>query len=288
MKRCDTQELDSDRGLGTAYERWCFYQRVQAWAEEYGVESAIEGPMDGVAGIPGVHSAGLAQSGVRILAAVASDQAASTARKVYSAVAPGGHVDVRVVTNDAQMGELPPSDLVLIYNALPLVDDWRRYLTTLGALARKVLVVTTHNPRGFGPTLASWLGKSPAPTVSRTETLAPALWRLGRVRHHVYFDAPWWPDLAAGPGQDLVKALKQLGVITGRIVPPSDRYVYGPARWPYFGGPGWRDELFPALSRLLSFERAAGRFIERLAHLHAFVVDMRPRTPQARRRLELR
>ena len=25
--------------------------------------------------------------------------------------------------------------------------------------------------------------------------------------------------------------------------------------------------------------------VERMAHLHAFVVDMRPRTPQARRRL---
>jgi hypothetical protein len=299
MKRGDTQVIDSDRGLGTAYARWSFYQRVQAWAEEYGVESALEGPVDGMAGIPGVHSAGLARRGVRVVAAVSSDEAASTARKVYSAAAPGGDVDVRVVNDDARMKELPASDLVLVYHGLPFVDDWRRYLTTLGGLARKVLIVTTHNPRSWGLAAASWLGGSPVPMVWKTETLAPALWQLGRVRHHVYFDAPWWPDLFAAPGQNLVNRLNQMGVITKRAGKArrgspereairSDRYVYGPDRWPYFEGPGWRDELLPALSRLLSFEGAVGSFIERLAHLHAFVVDMRPRTPQARRRLGLR
>jgi hypothetical protein len=296
MNHLGTQAIDRDRGLGTAYERWCFYQRMQAWAEDYGIESALEGPVDGMAGVRSVHLAGLAQKGVRVVAAVGSDEAASTARKIYAAAAPGGIVDVRVVDDEARVGELPLSDLVLVYHALPFVSDWQRYLAALGSLARKVLIVATCNPRNWGFSAVRWLGGSPAPTVWRTETLAPALWRLGRVREHVYFDAPWWPDLPVAPGQSLANRLKQLFVVKGgaRFVSPEHgarmavKYVYGPDRWPYFGGPGWLDELLPALLRHPAFEGAAVKVVERMAHLHAFVVDMRPRTPQARRRLELR
>jgi hypothetical protein len=296
MNSLATQAIANDRGLGTAYERWCFYQRMRAWADEYEVESALEGPVDGMAGIRGVHSVGLAQRGVRVIAAVASEQAASTARSVYAAAAPGGHAEVRVIDDLARVGELPASDLVLVYHALPFVRDWRGYLSTLGELARKVLIVATCNPSNWGFTAVRVLGGASAPAVWRTDTLAPALWRLGRVREHVYFDAPWWPDLPVAPGQSLADRLKQLFVVRGgaRFAPPergarlSAKYVYGPERWPYFGGPGWLDELLPALLRHPAFEGATGKLVERMAHLHAFVVDRRPRTPQARRRLELR
>ena len=30
-----TQDIKHDRGLGTAYERYCFYQRMETWAERY-------------------------------------------------------------------------------------------------------------------------------------------------------------------------------------------------------------------------------------------------------------
>jgi hypothetical protein len=63
--------------------------------------------------------------------------------------------------------------------------------------------------------------------------------------------------------------------------------VYGPERWPYFGGPGWLDELEPALLRHPAMEGASERVVKRMAHLHAFVVDRRPRTPQARRQLRI-
>jgi hypothetical protein len=79
-----------------------------------------------------------------------------------------------------------------------------------------------------------------------------------------------------------------------RFAPPDDggaqatKYVYGPDRWPYFGGPGWHDELQPALLRHPAFEGQKGQIVRRAAHLHGFVVDVRPRTPQAaaKRRLE--
>jgi len=295
MNRLATQIIEQDRGLGTAYERWCFYQLMAKWAEEYEVGSALEGPVDGMAGVRGVHCAGLARTGVRVAAAVTSEGAAGVARGVYARVAPGAGVDVRVVADEAGVVDLPPSDMVLVYHALPFVDDWRRYLSSLGKLAKKVLVVAACNPDNWGFTAVSLIGRVRAPDVWKAETLAPALWDIGRVREHVYFDAPWWPDLPVAPGQSLANRLKQLFVGSGgaRFAPPerdavlAPKYVYGPERWPYFGGPGWLDDLEPALLRHPAFEGSRPAIVRRAAHLHAFVVDTRPRTPQARRRIGL-
>jgi hypothetical protein len=287
------QVITHDRGLGTAYERWCFYQRLDAWAREYEVESALEGPVDGVAGIRGVHSAGLARGGVRVVSAVPSSEGAAVARGVYADAAPGGAVDVRVIGDEDGVADLPPSDLVLVYHALPFVRDWRRYLAAAARLARKVLIVATCNPDNWGFTAVRWVGRVEAPAVWQTSTLGPALWEVGRVRDHVYFDAPWWPDLPVAPGQSLGHRLKQLFIGSGgaRFKAPeqgailASKYVYGPGRWPYFGGPGWLEELQPGLLRHPSLEGASTEWVRRAAHLHAFVVDVRPRSPQARRRL---
>lgn len=286
------QVVDRDRGLGTAYERWCFYQLIQQWAVRYGVESALEGPIDGMAGVRGVHCVGLARSGLRVVTAVTTPQAAQLARGIYDRASPRATVDVRVVEDAAGVDALPASDLVLVYHALPFVDDWRSYLRRLAALARKVVVVATCNPRNWGFSAVRLVGRVQAPEVWQTGTLAPVLWEIGRVRDHVYFDAPWWPDLPVAPGQSVADRLKQMVTRKGgaRFVPPesgavlASKYVYGPERWPYFGGEGWLDELLPALLRHPAFEGSRSKIIERMAHLHAFVVDVSPRTPQARRK----
>jgi hypothetical protein len=295
------QIIDRDRGLGTAYERWCFTQLVDRWAAEYGVESALEGPVDGMAGISGVHLAGLARRGVPVTSASLTPEKASLARQVYETTGGGDHVDVRCVAEPLRAGQvLPKADLVIAYHSLPLVDDWRGYLRAVASLARKVLVVTVCNPDNWGVAAIRAAGRLrgrrdlEAPETWRTEVLAPALWSLGRVRDHVYFDAPWWPDLQVAPGQSLLDRARQLvsrrrGDVRFTALEQgaklAERFVYGPGRWPYFGGEGWVDELFPALLRHPGFDGTPWRLSSRVAHLHGFVVDMRPRTPQARRRL---
>lgn len=296
-----TQLVDRDRGLGTAYERWCFTQQLERWASDFGVESALEGPVDGMAGISGVHLAGLARRGVAVTSASLTPEKGALAREVFSATG-GESVDVRIVADPMRAAdELPRADLVVAYHALPLVDDWRAYLQVVARLARKVLVVTVCNPDNWGVALIRAAGRLrgrrdlEAPESWRTECLAPALWSLGRVRDHVYFDAPWWPDLQVAPGQSLLDRARQLVsprrgklrfTAEERGARLAERFVYGPERWPYFGGPGWTDELLPALLRHPGFDGGRSRWQPRLAHLHGFVVDLRPRTPQARRRLE--
>ncbi len=300
MSGLATQEITHDRGLGSAYERYCFYQLVDAWRTRYEIETALEGPIDGMAGVSGVHCVGLARRGVKVTTALPTESKAESARVVYKRSAPAADVDVRVVTNPMDARDLPPSDLVIAYHSLPLVDDWRAYLKTLAGLAKKLLVVTVCNPDNWGVAVIRTIGRMRGitglepPAVWHKETLAPALWELGRVREHVYFDAPWWPDLQVSAGQSLLDRAKQLfkqrkknvaftAVEEGAKL--AESFVYGPECWPYFGDDNWADELMPALLRHPGFDGTKMKASHRVAHLHGFVVDMRPRTPQARRRL---
>ena len=300
MSNLATQHITHDRGLGSAYERYCFYQMVEAWADAYEIGSALEGPVDGMAGIAGVHCVGLARRGIRVVSAVATAEKGDIARAVYAEAAPNSGAEVRVVADPMRAHDLPISDLVIAYHSLPLVGDWRAYLKQLARLARKVLIVTVCNPDNWGVALIRNVGKLRGigglepPAVWHKETLAPALWELGRVREHVYFDAPWWPDLQVSAGQSLLDRTKQLLRQKKKSVAftasedgaaLAQRYVYGAPNWPYFGGTSWSNELLPALLRHPGFDGTRSKLASRIAHLHGFVVDMRPRTPQAKRRI---
>src|ERR1700689_4264273 len=130
-----TQLIEHDRGLGTAYERWCFYQLVEEWARRFDVATALEGPVDGMAGVSGVHLVGLARRGLHVTTASLREDKAHLSRAVYARAGAAEHVEVRVVGDTARVAaELPPADLVIVYHALPLVDDWRGYLRAMASL----------------------------------------------------------------------------------------------------------------------------------------------------------
>ncbi len=301
--------VERDRGLGTAYERYCFYERLEGWRTAYGIETMLEGPVDGMAGIHGVHGVGLARHGVKVTSALVTQEEADLARAVYThgvrAGGGAGSFEVRggVAPTVAAIESLPKADLVLCYHALPFVEDWPSYLQAMATRAKKLLVVAVCNPENWGVSavrlLALARGKTSVrpPDVWHTETLAPALWGLGRVREHVYFDCPWWPDMQVAAGQSVTDRLKKLSFgkrenvsleVPTEGAKLAEKFVYGPDKWPYFGqDAGWSDELLPALLRHPGFDGAASKWLAKVAHLHAFVVDVAPRTPQARRRLQL-
>gem|GEM_PF-1605766 len=292
--------VSEDRGLGTAYERYCFYQLLDSWARDFGVETMLEGPVDGMAGVAGVHGVGLARRGVKVVSAVPTEEHANVARSVYRTSEAPAEV---VVAGEGDVASLPRSDMVVCYHAFDFVTDWRAYLRTVASLARKVLVVTVCNPDNWGVAMIRGLAKLrgaggvEAPEAWRTDVLAPELWSVGRVKEHTYFDCPWWPDLQVSPGQSLTDRIKKMVGVRGKksefrftdthedsVV--ATKYVYGGDRWPYFGGPGWVDDLLPGLLKHPCFDGAKSKVLRaRSAHLHAFVVDMRPRTPRERRRL---
>jgi len=300
MKFEPRPKVADDRGLGTAYERFHFYRRMEEWAERYKIESLLEGPFDGMAGVPGVHGAGLARKGVAVTAVVDSPEQVGITRSIYEAV---GADSANVVAFGGKGAEnlesLPKADMVLVYHAFAFVPDWREHLRKLAKHARKVLVVAVCNPENWGVSFVRMLAKvrgveGPiSPESWHTENLAPLLWEIGRVKEHQYFDCPWWPDLPVSPGQSLADRLKKL-IVADRDAESlmrreggtlAQKFVFNRDKWPYFGGNGWASELSPGLSRHPAFESAPTPLKAKTAHLHAFVVDVSPRTPQARRKL---
>jgi hypothetical protein len=272
--------VTEDRGLGVAHERCSLYQRLDTWARTYEIDSMLEGPLDGVDGIAGVHGLGLARRGVNVVAAVPSDEHARLVRDVYAGCGATGEP---LVLGQADLPALPRADLVLCYRALDLAADWRSYLAEMAKLARKVVVVVVGNPHNWRLTMTRTLGlglfrgRAVVPEAWRTEALAPELWKIGRVKEHTHFEAPWWPEAPAGSAREQLRA-----ILGGK---PREGYVYGPGRWPHFGGPGWLEELMPALAERPTFGAANEKRRTRTACAHAFVVDVRPRTARERRRL---
>ncbi len=289
--------ISHDYGLGTAYERYHFYRLLDQWATKYGIESVLEGPVDGMAGVPGVHGVGLASRGVAVTSVVRSDAQATVSRAIYAGC--GARADVRVMSDLADIETLPASDLVIAYHAISFVDDWPSYVQRLAKKAKKALVITVCNPQNWGVSALNWVTKARGitgmepPDEWQTRTLAPVLWQLGQVKEHAYFDCPWWPDLQVSPGQTLKDRIGKLFTTKKSDVTFTSKgegdvlakkFVYGADRWPYFGGPGWEDELSKALRIHPSFETAPSAIRTRAAHLHGFLVETAPRTPQARRR----
>ena len=290
-----------DRGLGTAYERYCFYQRMEAWASAYGIGSLLEGPFDGMAGVPGVHGVGLARQGVNVTSVVDSEAQVTATHGIYASVGAAAEVHALGEPGYESPAELPMADMVLVYHAFAFVSDWRAHLREMARHANKLLVVAVCNPDNWGVSFVRLLAKARgvsgpiSPESWHTEHLAPLLWELGRVKEHSYFDAPWWPDLPVSPGQSLADRLKKL-VVSDRDAESlmqreggelAKKFVFNREKWPYFGGPGWADELHPAMKRHPTFERASEKVKAYTSHLHVFVVDVSARTPQARRRLAL-
>lgn len=254
-----------DVGLGTAYERWAVYQLLRKWLRERPVQTALEGPIDGMAGIPGLHLLPAAEQGARVTVVVPDDEGARTVEGVYRQVGFADRLDVRV-------GEAWPSgsfDLVLTYNALPSVADWPAYLAEAAAHASRWLVVSVTHPASYGVFVRKALRlvqSTPRELelfdhpATHPRHLEPEIARHGRIVAAQYVDCPWWPDLFVETGQTLASGtLSRLPGGSRFKKPPSrpdtgrrageEPFLYGPDLFPFFGGRGFEEEWKPALRR---------------------------------------
>lgn len=272
-----------DVGLGTAYERWAVYELLRTWLGPLEVSSALEGPVDGMAGIPGLHLLPAAVGGARVTVVVPNAEAADVVRGVYRTVGVEERLDVLAST-------AWPSgtfDVVLTYNALPSVPDWRGYLAEAARRARRRLLVSVTHPASYGVFVRKALrlaqpGPRPVELFDHPSTkpgvLEPELRRHGRIVADAYVDCPWWPDLFVETGETLLSGtLSRLPfgarfrrgsapvTPTGGVAEP---FLYGPGRFPFFGGGGWADEFAPALRRHPNLEGSRFRLLSGLLAHH--------------------
>ena len=262
-----------DVGLGTAYERWAVYELLKTWLGKLDVSTALEGPVDGMAGIPGLHLIPAAVRGARVTVVVPDDEAADVVRGVYRTVGVEERLDVRV-SPDWPEGSW---DVVLTYNALPSVPNWKGYLAEAARRARRRLFVSVTHPASWGVFVRKTLrlvqpGPRPLELFDHPSTkpgvLEPELGRYGRIVDDAYVDCPWWPDLFVETGETLLTGTLSRLPFGARfrrgpaLAAPRhediEPFLYGPGRFPFFGGEGWDEEMAPALRRHPNLE--GGRF----------------------------
>ena len=275
-----------DAGLGTAYERLAVYGLLERWFRQRPVKTVLEGPVDAMAGIPGLHLVGLARLGCEVTVALPSAEALETVRRVYALL---GVAD-RLRTVEASAERLPEGgfDLVLTYNALPVVSAWQGYLARVAQRARKYLVVSVTNPSSYGV----YIRKAQRLTEAAREpelfdhaatqpcVLEPVLESFGVVVEHDYLDCPWWPDLFVPTGERLLEAsLKRIPMLGRRLgerlaAGSEDPYRYGPESFPLFAGVEGHEALVSALKRHPVFDGDRPRALKTLfGHHHAYLVE---------------
>lgn len=259
---------ERDVGLGTLYERWAIYERLRRWGA--GAASALEGPVDGMAGIPGLHLLDLARSGTRITVVLADAQARERVARAYAAAGLGDRLRL--------LRELPDErfDLVVGFNFATHVPDWRAHLAQLAARSSRELVVFATHPDSYGAWLRRALRRvEPGPRRSelfdhescRPSVMRAALERHGRITHEAYVDCPWWPDLFVSAGQTLASAsLARFGGGSGSA---STRFDYEPERFP-FASDHLPDPVRRALDRHPGFDRAPSAIAGVFAHHRAY------------------
>ncbi len=276
-----------DIGLGTAYERVAIYDLFDRWSAGRHVETAVEGPLDGMAGIAGLHLMGLARRGVRVTVLLPDDEGLDRVRRVYASQ---GAAD-RLTTVRADAGATPTGtyDLVVSYNVLPYIADWRGYLRRLLATDARLFFVVVTNPVSYGTFLrrAQRVARRESVRelfdheVTRRAVIEPELEARGRIVEHAYFDCPWWPDFLLPARKNLAgdllakvrrpKAVGAPGPAEGALRP----FVHGEERYPFFEDAEGYEDMRRSMRLHPVFDRAPEPLARVFGHLHGYLVERR-------------
>jgi hypothetical protein len=261
----------ADLGLGTTFERFAIYRWLASVADGYPIRAVLEGPGDGVAGIPGIHSIPLARAGCEVTVALEDPAAVTLARQVWAVQ--GYPVQVELCCSCGLSLSFPSAhfDLVWNFNRLPFRDP-ERLVAEMARLSRRYVALVTPNRRNYGfPARRLYHRRTGLPwTYGDTAVMTPRavhelLRRAGlRILDTCWLDVPWWPDIidpvawlaAMVPGADKLLARH------GRDGDRRDGYRWEAENLPYFDSVayadvhrrmhrlGWMERTWPSLLQM--------------------------------------
>lgn len=265
---------EADRGLGTTFERFAIYKWLESVADRYAVHAVLEGPGDGVAGIPGIHSIPLARRGCEVTVALQEPTEAALARRAWAAqgcLARGNFVCVRGLS-------LPfPSrcfDLVWNFNRLPFLDP-PVLVKEMARLSSRYVALVVPNRRNYGfPARRLYHRRTRLPwpygntAVMDPDTVQGLLEEARlRVLEALWLDVTWWPDLL-DPAAWLTAMVPWTGWLLFRTL--RDGYRWEPEDLPYFDPLTYAD-VHRRMRRLCWLERVRPALLQ-VPFAHHFAV----------------
>ncbi len=129
---------DYNEGLGLVYERFVLNDFLEELRQRFGVETVLEAPIYGMAGVTGINSVMLARQGARVTLVDDIPDRAEAVRRIWDEL--GLEPDIHVIPPDG-WGQLPFAD-----SSFDLTWNWAAlwYLPDPAALLRE-LVRTSRN-----------------------------------------------------------------------------------------------------------------------------------------------
>jgi hypothetical protein len=217
---------DYNEGLGLVYERFVLNDFLLALRQEYGLESVLEAPIFGMAGVSGINSVALAQAGADVTLVDGHAERLAAVERIWSELA----LKARFVQHTG-WGQLPfPDDAFdLTWNWAALwhlsdgsVDGQRRpadLLRELVRVSRRVVFVAMPNRVQVGYLLRKYVLERDFVNYVDEQWAA-----IGRVRHVLedaglrivrqgVLDVPPWPDTVM-PASEV---LERLGIRSKKL-----------------------------------------------------------------------
>lgn len=211
---------DYNEGLGLVYERFVLDDFLAALCRSEGIETVLEAPIYGMAGVSGINSAMLARAGYRVTLVDDTPDRAAHVRRIWREL--GLTADTMVISPDRWSSlPLPDRHFDLTWNwaALWYLPDAAGLLRELVRLSRHLIFIAMPNTLQVG----YWLRKF---VLDRDffRTVDERWADMGRIRRVLeasgarildtgVLDVPPWPDTVMPAGE----VLKRLGVRSRRL-----------------------------------------------------------------------
>jgi len=209
---------DYNEGLGLVYERFVLNDFLLALRAEYGLESVLEAPLFGMAGVSGINSVALAGDGADVTLVDDHAERLSAVERIW------GELDLSAnFIHHTELGSLPfPSDafdLVWNWAALWYLPDPEALLRDLVRVSRNLVFVAMPNRVQVGYLLRKYVLER-----DFVDYVDEQWADIGRVRRVLkdagvrivregVLDVPHWPDT----GMPASEVLKRLGIKSKKL-----------------------------------------------------------------------
>jgi SAM-dependent methyltransferase len=209
---------DYNEGLGLVYERFVLNNFLQVLREEYHIESVLEAPLFGMAGVSGINSVGLAQSGASVTVVDDHAERLAAVERIWDEL----DLPARFVKHD-DWAQLPfpdrAFDLAWNWAALWYLADPAALLRELARVSGRVVFAAMPNRVQIGYLLRKYVLEREF--VNHVDEGWADIGRVRRVLESVgvrvvdqgVLDVPPWPDTVMPASQ----VLQKLGIRSRKL-----------------------------------------------------------------------